>query len=66
MSDTVGVIAMIAFGVLGIIMMTAPQVLTREDKRDDPEALAQVKKTGRVMIAFAVGAALLVLKYKLI
>ena len=57
---------MIAFGVLGIIMMTAPQVLTREDKRDDPEALAQVKKTGRVMIAFAVGAALLVLKYKLI
>ena len=61
----IGVIAMIVLCVLGVIMMTAPQVLIREDKRDDPDAIAQVKKTGRVMIAFAVGCGLLALKYAL-
>ena len=46
-------------------MIFAPEKCTRADSRDDPNALLQVKKLGKMMIAGAVGASSLMLKYKL-
>lgn len=62
----IGVIAFIGLLVLGTIMKVSPQSLIKEDKRDDPDAIAQTKKCGNAMLAFAAGAALLILKYKII
>lgn len=62
----IGVIALILLVVLGTIMKVSPQLLIREDKRDDPDAIAQTKKCGTAMLAFAAAAALLVLKYSII
>lgn len=61
----IGVIAVVIMAVLGILMYFAPEKCTRADKRDDPDAVSQVKKIGTMMIAGAIGAALLMLKYKL-
>jgi len=64
--DNTAFIAFIVLLILGVIMKVSPQSLIREDKRDDPDAIAQTKKCGNAMLAFAVGAALLILKYKII
>ncbi len=64
--DNIGIIAFIGLLILGIIMKVSPQTLIKEDRRDDPDAIAQTKKCGNAMLAFAVGAALLILKYKII
>lgn len=50
---------------IGIIMFIAPKMCTKFDKRDDPNSVSQVKKLGCMMIAGAIIAALLMLKYKL-
>lgn len=61
----IGIIALVIMGILGILMFAAPKMCTRADKRDDPDSVSQVKKLGSMMIAFAIGAALLMLKYAL-
>lgn len=61
----IGIIAIVLLAVLGIIMLFAPKMCTKSDQRDDPAAVSQVKKLGMMMIAGAIGAALLMLKYKL-
>ena len=63
---SIGVIALIALLVLGTVMKVSPQLLIREGKRDDPDAVEQTKKCGTAMLAFAAAAALLVLKYSII
>jgi len=62
----IGYISFFGCLILGIIMKVSPQTLIKEDRRDDPDAIAQTKKCGNAMLAFAVGAALLVLKYSII
>lgn len=59
------IIALVILIVAGIVCSFAPHLFVRADQRDDPEAVAQAKKLGPMMIAFAVGAVLLMLKYKL-
>lgn len=59
------IIAAVILLLMGIFCCSSPQLFTREDMRDDPEAVAKVKKLGSMLIAFAVFAALLALKYKL-
>ncbi|MDE6728893.1 MAG: hypothetical protein K2J80_13305 [Oscillospiraceae bacterium] len=59
----IGIIAVGIMAVLGIIMFFAPRMCASADKRDDPDALAQIKKLGIMMFAGAIGAALLMLKY---
>ncbi|MBP3380349.1 MAG: hypothetical protein J6K77_05760 [Ruminococcus sp.] len=61
----IGVIAVGIMAILGLLMIFAPEKCTRADSRDDPNALLQVKKLGKMMIAGAVGASSLMLKYKL-
>jgi hypothetical protein len=61
----IGTIALIGLVTLGIVLMTMPEKLIREDMRDDPNAVEMTKKTGKAMLGFAVMAALLMLKYKL-
>lgn len=61
----IGIIAIVIMALLGILMFFAPKMCTKADKRDDPDAVSQVKNTGIIIIAGAIGAALLVLKYKL-
>lgn len=61
----IGIIALVIMAFLGILMFVAPKMCTRADKRDDPDSVSQVKKLGTMMIAGAIGAALLMLKYKL-
>ncbi|MBR4627911.1 MAG: hypothetical protein IKO47_09495 [Ruminococcus sp.] len=63
---SIGFIAFIVFILLAVIMKVSPQLLIREDKRDDPDAIEQTKKCGNVMLGFAAAAALLVLKYSII
>jgi hypothetical protein len=63
--DAVGIAALIIFALLGAVMFFAPEKCTRADKRDDPAAVAMVKKGGIIFMAAAVGAALLALKYTL-
>lgn len=60
----IGIIAVVILAVFGLILFFAPKMCTSADKRDDPDAVSQVKKLGIMMIAGAVGAALLMLKYK--
>ncbi len=59
------IIAVILLLALGVLCFAAPQLIVRADRRDDPDALAQIKKAGPLFIAFAIGAALLALKYTL-
>ncbi len=61
----IGVICIAFLVVLGVISYFAPGLTVRKDKRDDPEALAQVKKGGLAVIIFAIGLGLLLLKYEL-
>lgn len=61
----IGIIAVAVMAILGIIMFIAPKMCTKSDKRDDPNSVSQVKKLGCMMIAGAIIAALLMLKYKL-
>ena len=61
----IGIIAMAIMVILGFIMLISPKMCTSTDKRDDPDAVSQVRKLGGIIIAGAVGAALLMLKYKL-
>ncbi len=56
-------IAFIMMIVLGLIMIFAPTLLIREDKRDDPQAVSTTKKAGIAFIAFAIFAGLKILKY---
>lgn len=60
----IGNIAVVILAALGLIMFFAPKQVTSADKRDDPDAVSQVKKLGIMMVAGAIGAALLMLKYK--
>ncbi len=60
-----GFIMIAVLAILGAIMFFAPRLGTRADKRDDPEAVAQVKKGGLMVIVFAIGAGLLLLKYEI-
>lgn len=60
----IGTIAVVIMAVLGIIMFIAPRMCAGADKRDDPDAISQIKKLGIMMIAGAIGAALLMIKYK--
>jgi len=57
------IIAVCAMALLGVLMAAAPAQCTRADQRDDPEAVAKVRKFGFIMIAAAAGAGLLALKY---
>lgn len=59
------VIAAGAMALLGVLMAAAPAQCTREEQRDDPEAVAKVRKVGFMLIAAAIGASLLALKYTL-
>ena len=61
----IGTIALIGLVILGIVLMTMPEKLIREDMRDDPKAVETTKKTGKAMLGFAAMAAVLLLKYKL-
>lgn len=40
----IGIIAVAIMAVLGILMVFAPKMCTSSDKRDDPDAVSQVKK----------------------
>lgn len=60
----IGIIAVVIMAIFGLIMFFAPKMCTRADKRDDPDTISQVKKLGIMMFAGAIGAALLMLKYK--
>lgn len=61
----IGVIAVAVLAVLGSLMFLTPAMCTKADRRDDPDAVAQVKKLGTTLIAAAAIAALMMLKYKL-
>ena len=61
----IGIIAVVIMAAFGILMVFAPKICTSSDKRDDSDAVSQVKKLGGMFIVGAVGAALLMLKYKL-
>ena len=61
----IGFAAMLLLIGMRILCMVSPKSLTREDKRDDPEAVEQIRKAEPVLIAFARGAGLLALKYTL-
>lgn len=61
----IGTIAVVIMAILGLMMYFAPRMCTQADRRDDPDAVSQVKKLGTKMIAGAIGAALLMLKFKL-
>lgn len=63
--DTIGFAAIALLGVIGLIMFFSPRTLTKADKKDDPEALKQVKNGGIIFMAAAAGAALHALKYTL-
>ena len=57
------IIGIIVFVVLGLLCIFAPKLCTKADKRDDPEAVAQVKKCGGGFIAFACFIAYFAVKY---
>ncbi|MDE6775233.1 MAG: hypothetical protein K2J37_02870 [Ruminococcus sp.] len=61
----IGIIAVIIMAILGLLMFFAPKMCTKAEQRDDPIAVSQVKKLGILFIAGAVGASLMMLKYKL-
>lgn len=63
MPDIIGFGAMLMLGTIGLIMYFSPRTLTRADKKDDPEALKQVRSGGLILISAAIGAGLLALKY---
>ena len=65
MLKAIGPIAMGLLILLGILMIAAPNLLIREDKRGDPQAVATTRKAGVAFIAFALFAGLKVLKYSL-
>lgn len=60
-----GIIIIAVMAALGALMFFAPCLAVRSDKRDDPESLAQVKKVGLLIIVFAIGIGLLLMKYKM-
>ncbi|MBQ8962034.1 MAG: hypothetical protein IJ071_12615 [Ruminococcus sp.] len=60
-----GYIALAVMVILGALMLFSPETCVRADKRDDPEAVSQIKNFGKAMLGFAAMAALLMLKYKL-
>lgn len=60
----IGTIALIILlAIFGAVSFFAPQLCTRADKRDDPEAVSQVKKAGGAIMALAIFFALFALKY---
>lgn len=65
MPPIIVIIALIILLLAGIGCFISPQLFVKADQRDDPNAVAQVKKSGPMLIAFAIGAVLLMLKYKL-
>lgn len=50
--------------VYGLVVFLMPKYMVRSEQRDDPEALAQGRKIGLLIIVFAIGAALLMMKYE--
>lgn len=58
------IIAAVILALMGIGCCFVPQFFTKADQRDDPEAVTKVKKLGPMLIAYAVGAVLLALKFK--
>ena len=63
--DTIGFAAIALLGVIGLIMFFSPRTLTKADKKDDPDALKQVKNGGIIFMEAAAGVALHALKYTL-
>lgn len=61
----IGIIALIAMIILGGLMFFAPEICTKAEQRDDPDAVAQIKKLGVIFMIGAVIAGLYMLKYKL-
>lgn len=60
-----GIIAIIVLEILGIFMCFAPKLCTRADQRDNPDAVAKIKKFGIAIMVCAIAAFLLVLKFTL-
>ena len=61
------VIVIIAFAVLaalGLVSIFAPTLVMRADKRNDPDAIAQMKKGGKAILGFLILALVLLLKYE--
>lgn len=65
MPPIIVIISLIFLLLAGVGCFIAPQLFVKADQRDDPNAVTQVKKLGPMLIAFAVGAVLLMLKYEL-
>ena len=59
-----GVIIIAILAALGALCFFAPGLAVNADKRDDPESIAQIKKAGLMIIVFAIGAGLLMMKYR--
>lgn len=60
----IGYIATGIMFLLGGFMFFAPEQCTREDKRDDAEAVAKIKKFGIMFMCCAAAAVLYAIKYK--
>ncbi len=65
MLNVIGPIAIVVMLILGAVMILAPNLLIREDKRDDPQAVSMTRKAGIAFIAFTIFAVLKILKYSL-
>ena len=61
--NAIGSIAMILMIGLGLVMIFAPNLLIREDKRDDPQSVSMTRKAGIAFIAFVIFAGLKIMKY---
>ena len=59
----IGFIAVIGLAGFGLFCLISPKSATRADKRDDPEAVGQIRKAGLVLIGAAAAAMLYVIKY---
>lgn len=60
-----GIIIIAVMAGLGALMFFFPGLALRAENRDDPESISKTKKTGLMVIVFAIGAGLLMLKYKM-
>jgi archaellum biogenesis protein FlaJ (TadC family) len=61
--DIVAYIAVGVMGVLGLLMVIAPGICTRADKRNDTKEVEKIRKAGLLVLAVTAGAALFILKY---
>lgn len=63
--DALIVVLMILLGLFGVGCIFVPHLFIRADMRDAPDAVKKMKDSGKAILLFAVGAALLMLKYEL-